>query len=377
MSYILRNVRCISHDSQFYNFLKKYPTQDICYMFYNIRHSKILYIGCTTQHGLKKISYLKNHHIMKNINDNFEKNIHIYIYIKYSENFLIKLFKPILNKQGGALMKKYRNEVNIFEMPYFIKYKYFDKLLCYKLDLFDELCCNPHSQQHRLINIGINFGINYLDEYNNLYFQNLQTRFKNNKPLYTSAILYKNDKQFITSINKNVIKCFADDYNILTSDKLLSILCYCNIEYYKECITIIINCYIIFLEENIKKNNIKCSCGKIYKTSNGLYNHLRIHKCKIYKSETNYIVGYHNNIRLCNTILFNLITKKYLLQNWKNKLQIWGRYLDNIMDVEHYLKFKKNTEMHDEIGKNKYRINFVNIKELFIQCLNNNITEIL
>ena len=36
MSYILINVRCISHDSQFYNFLKKYPTQDICYMFYNL-----------------------------------------------------------------------------------------------------------------------------------------------------------------------------------------------------------------------------------------------------------------------------------------------------------------------------------------------------
>jgi hypothetical protein len=376
MVYILRSLKCITPDGEFHNFLKKYPTQDICYMYYNIRHFKILYIGSTTQHGFKKISYLKNHHIMKNINDNFDKYIHIYIYIKYSENFLIKLFKPILNKQGGSLMKKYRNEVNIFEIPYFIKYKYFDTLSCYKLDLFDKLSSSSRPSHcsllkiwgfDNIINIGINFGINYLDEYNWLYFQNLNIKFRENKPLYISAILYKNDKQFITSINKNVIKCFAYNYNILTSDKLLSILCYCNIEYYKECISIIINCYIVFLEENIKKNNIKCSCGKIYKTPNGLYNHLRIHKCNICRNEIQYIVGYHSNIILCNTILVSLITKKYLLQNWVSKPQIWGRYVDNIMDVEHYLKFKKRLNFVDEIGKNKYKINFVNIKELSIQ----------
>jgi hypothetical protein len=365
MVYILTNLTCISPDSQFYNFLKKYPIQDICYMFYNIRHFKILYIGSTTQHGLKKITYLKNHHIMKNIKDNFEKNIHIYIYIKYSENFLIKLFKPILNKTGGSLMKKYRNEVNIFEMSY-KKYKYFDKLSCYKLDLFDELY-NPQNSLLKIWsfdNIGINFGINYLDEYNYKYFHDLQIKFKNNKLLYISANLYKNDKLFIKCINKNVIKCFVPYNDILISDKLLSILSYCDNKYFKECMFIILNCYIIFLEENIKKNNIKCSCGKTYKTPNGLYEHLHFHKHNIYRTKIEYILGYHNNIILCNTILFNLIIKKYLLKNWVNDIKIWGRYRDNIMNNQEYLKFIKIKETIDELGKNKYKINFVNIKKL-------------
>ncbi len=88
------------------------------------------------------------------------------------------------------------------------------------------------------------------------------------------------------------------------------------------------------------------------------------------RDETYDIVGYHSNIILCNTILVSLITKKYLLQNWVNKPQIWGRYVDNIMDVKHYLNFKKKQNLIDEIKENKYKINFVNIKELSIQHLN-------
>ena len=34
------------------------------------------------------------------------------------------------------------------------------------------------------------------------------------------------------------------------------------------------------------------------------------------------------------------------------------------MDIQEYLKFRKTTEILDELGENKYKINFVNINNL-------------
>jgi hypothetical protein len=336
MSFILKNLTDIGENSSFYNFIICNPNCDICYMFYNNNKYKILYIGATTQRGTKKISYLKNHHMMGKLELNFSINIEVYIYLKYSENFLVKFLKPEYNKTGGSLLRNCRNDINILEIIYkdYHKFKIFDNLNLYKLDLFD----NIKKQDGYLLKIwgftnkniiGINFGLNHINEYDYNIYRNLREKFESNKLLYIFENKNKNDKKITLLLNKinnikNSIGNILPNHDIIISKRLLSIIKYCDNIYFKECMYIILNSYYEFLEENIKKYNVKCVCNKIYKTLNGLCKHLHSTKHNIYISACEPLFTTYKI--LCNIILNKLIINKYLSNNYREDAQIWFWY---------------------------------------------------
>lgn len=324
MSYILKNLTDIDKNSIFYKFNICNPKCNICYMFYNKNKYKILYIGATSQNGTKKITYLKNHHKMGKLELNFLINIEVYIYLKYSENFLIKFLNPICNKTGGSLLRNSRNDINIFQ----------NKFYKFKFDLFDSI----KKQDSPLLkiwgftnknNIEINFGINYIYEYDYNFYRNLTIRFEGNKLLYIFGNKYKNDTKIMLLLNKinnikNSIGIILPNHDIIISKKLLSIISYCDNIYFKECMYIILNSYHEFLEENIKKYNVKCACGKIYKTLNGLCKHLHSTKHNIYIRASEPLFKTYKI--LCNIILNKLIINKYLSNNYREDAQIWFWY---------------------------------------------------
>ena len=376
MSFILKKLTDIDKNSRFYKFNICNPKCEICYMFYNKNKYKILYIGATTQSGTKKINYLKNHHNMGKLELNFLINIEVYIYLKYSENYLIKFLKPEYNKTGGSLLTNCRNDINIFEIIYKNnqKFRIFDNLNLYKLDLFDSI----KKQDCYLLkiwgftsknNIGINFGFNHINEYDYNCYRKLKDRFESNKLLYIFGNKYKNDKKIILLLNKinnikNSIGNILPNHDIIISKRLLSIISYCDNIYFKECMYIILNSYLEFLEENIKKNNFKCRCGKIYKTLNGLCKHLHSKKCFIASGDHEMFFSHTTYVIICNIILDKLIIKKYLSKNFRKDPQIWSAYRENILCTKEYEKFVRSKEWIDKVTDNKYKRKFILIKKL-------------
>jgi len=375
MTYILKNLTDIDKNSRFYKFNICNPKCEICYMFYNKNKYKILYIGATTQSGTKKINYLKNHHNMGKLELNFLINIEVYIYLKYSENFLIKFLRPIRNKTSGSLLINCRNDINILEIIYKNdqKFKIFDNLNLYKLDLFD----NIKKQDCYLLkiwgftnknNIGINFGINYIYEYDYNFYRNLNEGFENNKLLYIFGNKYKNDKKIILLLNKinnikNSIGNILPNHDIIISKKLLSIIKYCHNIYFKECMYIILNSYLDFFQKNIKKNTFNCGCGKIYKTLNGLCKHLGSTKHNIGPQQL--FFDYQTNVITCNNILYELIIKKYLSKNFKKDYDIWSAYRENIFSTtQDYEAYNRLKILSDKVCNNNYERKFIHIKNL-------------
>jgi hypothetical protein len=73
--------------------------QTICYVYYKGSLSDtVYYVGFTTQNIYH---YLFKHHKMKSITARFKEGFSIQLYKTYTENSLIDLFKPTLNKVAG------------------------------------------------------------------------------------------------------------------------------------------------------------------------------------------------------------------------------------------------------------------------------------
>jgi hypothetical protein len=73
--------------------------QTICYVYYKgTLSTAVYYVGFTTQNIYY---YLSNHHKMKSIKARFKEGFSIQLYKTYTENSLIELFKPTLNKVAG------------------------------------------------------------------------------------------------------------------------------------------------------------------------------------------------------------------------------------------------------------------------------------
>ena len=126
MSFIIEN------ESDLLNFkewVKINPEHDIVYVYCK-NYFKVYYVGYSSQYGTKKINYLNKHHTLPKLNEVFNKNDKILIYLNYSEDSIIKFFKPILNKNRGLVFRNKKNIETIrfkeYDNPY--KTKTIDKL---------------------------------------------------------------------------------------------------------------------------------------------------------------------------------------------------------------------------------------------------------
>jgi hypothetical protein len=100
--FVIQNIH--SFNNEFKSWVKKYPTIPICYVYFenNLEYPNVHYVGYTSQTGLKKHTYLKNHWKMGKIKQNFDKNLSICIYLKCNEIDLIKILKPTINTKIGT-----------------------------------------------------------------------------------------------------------------------------------------------------------------------------------------------------------------------------------------------------------------------------------
>jgi hypothetical protein len=189
MSFIIEN------ESDLLNFkkwVKINPEHDIVYVYCK-NYMKVYYVGYSSQYGTKKINYINNHRIIPKLNEVFNKNDKILIYLNYSENSIINFFKPNLNKNTGIVFKSKKN----IETISFQKY---DNPYTKTIDKLPNYLCEYHSLRYLIKPIKIYYfyseiytdflkdiNFNIIDDYSVKY--DLGQMFLFNLPKYHKKIL--------------------------------------------------------------------------------------------------------------------------------------------------------------------------------------------
>ena len=276
--------------------LKKYvsdnPKKPLCYVFYknNMRFPNVYYVGFTDQIGIAKYHYLSNHHKMKSLITNLNNGFSIQIYTQYSEEGLIKLLKPTLNKQKGNCMKTYRN------------------------------CCEGD-----LRSIGEIIGRNYEDKYIKKY-------------KYIKCAYEKLLDELISKIYKKII---------LPYFKFVEILIHCKIDKRNLSYAIIHDKYKKNISWHLTDIELVCSCGKIYKKKGFLTKHIEKEKHIKKFIEIDTLNSSINKHIICAEILIELKKKDYLLTNFNQKKTDLCYYYQPTETYNAYVSFhNSNTQVN-------------------------------
>lgn len=327
---------------KFKKYVSDNPTQPLCYVFYkkNLRFPNVHYVGFTAQYGIKKYTYLNNHHKMKNLTSNLNNGYMVKIFIKYDEDGLIRLFKPTLNRNCGTGIcgRNIQNSGDLQNIGEIIGKKY--EHLFYKKTKY----------------------IKYLDDIYNT---------RNDEQFYTQLIFEKyinkkisnNDREII---NDPLFKVVNEEYikrkkiNKFNNEFLFSILNICKINYTPVACLMIHDIYkknILWHLNNLNKNNNKCSsCGKIYKKKGFLSKHIENTGHKKIEDWFHTLDSSNNKYIICGEILEELKKKDYLISNFEQeKNRIWFYYRETYT-YDAFMLFKS---INKDLNCSPYNLNFI------------------
>jgi len=332
MSITIKN---ISDIERFKTYITNNPAQPICYVFYknNMRFPNVYYIGFTNQKGINKYKYLNNHHTMKNnLITNLKNGYSIQIYTKYSENGLIKLLKPKLNRQCGTGMVGYRDccigDLRAIGEIIGINYEKNFKRKINKSSYFEDDVWTEIEDLWEKINNKLVCGLQ--DNYGSINYELMVYIIEK----YKVEKMNDSDRKIIDdplfNIAKKEVKSNYNSTNILTYEKLLSILTFCKLDKIHLAYIIIHEIFkknILWHICNLNKNENKCSCGKEYKKKGFLTKHLRENNHNQKEDLFNYITSSINKHIICIEILEELKKNDYLISKYDdNNYKLWYYY---------------------------------------------------
>tara|TARA_B100001121_G_scaffold309571_1_gene336914 strand:- start:1231 stop:2247 length:1017 start_codon:yes stop_codon:yes gene_type:complete len=332
MSFVIRDRSSLE---LFEKFVLHNPNKEICYVYYkeNLRHPNVIYVGYTGQEGRAKISYLRNHHKMKNIYDIFQNGISINIYFNYSEDGLIRLLKPIENKQSGTGMPKYRSccKGNLNMLGETIQDKRLHKnRQCYSSD---------ENYQDTLIIVGelidskdkkYSYGL-FNEDYLDINFIKLAIENYIKITIKESKIINNNLFNIIQEKNNNYYQ--DNKLNILTYNKLYSILLICKFNKFKQSFIIIHKIYSNYISKYINYHENICSCGSKRKNNKLLLNHITNENNKSIKNKFIHCELWLKNLNASNTNssiakdIYNELSNEQCLNiTYHNHYGLWYYY---------------------------------------------------